>query len=102
MYPLVLARRFAIGYRVDKGMWCQTFDKGWPQSNPCLLAAPSPVGLLAAAELDAEWFTGLPFGEKDVQALAAMPQVTVEWHPNDDLLPDGPLMVESVRHWIQA
>lgn len=102
MYPLVLARRFAIGYHVDQGMWCQTFDKGWPQSEPRLLTDPSSVGLLAAAELDAEWFTGLPYGEKEVAGLTAMPNVTIEWHDTDDLLPDGPLSIEHVQDWIKA
>ncbi len=100
MAPVWLAQRFAIGYCVDTGIWCQTFEKGWPQSEPHLLTDPSSVGLLVAAKLDAEWFTGLPFGEKEVAVLAAMPHVTVEWHGTDDLLPDGPLSTESVRAWI--
>jgi hypothetical protein len=102
MYPLVLARRFAIGYRVDKGMWCQTFEAGWPQSEPCLITDPSPVGLFVAAELDAQWFKGLPFGEKEAAGLAAMPHVTVKCHPTDDLLPDGPLSLDHVREWIKT
>jgi hypothetical protein len=102
MFPLWLAQRFAIGYRVDIGMWCQTFENGWPQSEPRLLTVPSPVGLLAAAQLDAQWFPGLPFNEKDVALLATMPHVTVEWHTSDDLLSDIPLSVETVRGWLQV
>ncbi len=102
LHPLVLAQRFAIGYRVDRGMWCQTFQNGWPVSTPSRLLVPSSVGLLAAAELDPQWFTGLPFGEKEVAILAGMPHVTVAWHGKDDLLPVGSLLMEIVQDWIQS
>lgn len=102
MYRQVLARRFAIGYRVDQGMWCQTFENGWPLSDTRLLKDPSPVGLFVAAELDAQWFTGLPFGTRNVEVLAATPYVTVQWHEADDLLPDGPLSIDYIKDAIKG
>jgi hypothetical protein len=100
MMPRYLARRFAIGYRVDGGMWCQTFESGWPCSAPALVTDDSPVGMIAAGELDSQWFTGLPFGLDEVAKLDAMEHVSVEWHDRDDILPDGTLSVDTVRGWI--
>jgi hypothetical protein len=92
MMPVSLARRFSVGYRVDAGMWFQSSEHGWPKAEPCLLTEPSPVGLFVAAELDDTYFTGLPFGPADVAVLEGIPNVTVEWHENDDLFDDGRMM----------
>lgn len=96
MYAFLLARRFIIGYRVDDGMWCQTFESGWPQTVPFLVKEPSPVGLLVAAELEKEWFQDLPFSESDAQLPPSRSYANVEWHTQDDLIGADSLTWEGV------
>jgi hypothetical protein len=100
MPPLSLAHRFVIGYRTDRGMWCQTFAQGWPKTEPFLLREASPVGLLTAAELDPQWFTGLPFGRNERDALPSYPRVELEWHIQDDLPDSKSLTPEGVLRWL--
>jgi hypothetical protein len=76
-------------------MWFQSFEHGWPESEPHLLTEPSAVGLFVAAELDATYFTGLPYGPTDVAVLGGIDNVTVEWHETDDLF-DGEMMIDPL------
>jgi hypothetical protein len=85
-YPAILAKWLGVAYRTSAGFWCQTFQDGWPQTKPYLIQKTSPVGLFAAAALNPEWFTGLPFNHDDVSLLSNEPHVTVVWHPQDELI----------------
>ncbi|MDQ2731956.1 MAG: hypothetical protein M3Y56_09875 [Armatimonadota bacterium] len=123
MNPLYLARRFGICIRTEAGLWSQGFEKGWPESRPFLVDDDSPVGLLAAGELDPEWFTGLPFRADDAERLLSISyenpgsqapgnlpledgiyhfrHVTIEWHSEDDLLGEDAWFPDGLRRWLK-
>jgi len=99
--PAPLAKRLVVAYRVSSGYWCQGFRHGRPESVPFRIQTSSPVGLFVAAELDSVWFTGLPYTESNVQKLMSLPEVTAEWHPQDDLLPDNVSPEELLASWLE-
>lgn len=111
----VLAHRFIWGLRTNSGLWCQSFREGWPVSKSFLLPEPSPVGIFAAAYLNRDYFTGLPFNAKDVerflcaagtQHLNSRPKwtmpgnITLCWHEREDLLNDKDLQPENTAQWL--
>jgi len=115
-YSFTLARRGAWGLRTDDGLWCEAYQEGAPVGKPFLLSEPSPVGLVVAADLDPQWFTGLPFTEEDVQKFAdtsyrhvittriqkpspnwTYGEIVTRWHPNDDLVSDRTLTPEGLQ-----
>ena len=98
--PVVFAHRLIYGVRTRAGLRCQAFEAGWPTSVPFIITDPSPMGLITAAALDSQWYTGLPFGEREVEAWGAMPNVSVQWHPQDDLLDDLSMSPDGVRQWL--
>ena len=65
--PFIFAHLLVWGVRTDTGMWCEGWADAAPTGKPFLSEKPSPIGLLAAAHLDARWFTALPFTEEDAQ-----------------------------------
>ncbi len=97
-YQFILARCGAWGLRTDAGLWCETFQEGIPTGKPFLLTEPSPVGLFAAAALDPEGFTGLPFTEEDAQR---MTQASHQRYESPSIYPPRPLWTrgEIVAHW---
>jgi hypothetical protein len=107
---LILADRGVLAIRTDAGLWCQSYEHGWPKMPPFLLknAAPS-VGLMVAASLSPRWFPDLPYSleavEKRIPKIAR-PHVTVEWHPEDDLVPACEvdprcvLHAENIERWL--
>lgn len=99
--PAPLAERLMVAYRVSSGYWCQGFRHGRPESMPFHIQTPSPIGLLVAAELDPTWFTGLPYTKSNVQRLMSLPEVTAEWHQQDDLLLDDVSSEELLASWLQ-
>ena len=99
--PAPLAKRLIVAYRVSSGYWCQGFRHGRPESMPFHTQTPSSIGLLVAAELDPIWFTGLPYRESNVQRLMSLPEVTAEWHQQDDLLPDDVSSEKLLAGWLQ-
>ncbi len=82
--PLCLADLGAIGIRTRTGLWCQTYQAGWPTTAPFLVpAGRSGTGLMIAAALPARWFTGLPFTAASIESTipdAARQHVAVVWH----------------------
>jgi hypothetical protein len=100
LHPSVLAHWFGCSYRTSQGLWCQTYMDGWPVTDSFPLTDRSPVGLLAAAWLTDEFFTGLPFNETDVERLQRWPNVTVQWHPEDDLIDPAAEPAAFVRRWL--
>jgi hypothetical protein len=89
---LYLADRGVLALRTSAGLWCQSYDQGWPTTPPYLVTDTGhDIGLMVAAALNPQWCTGLPYTLEAVQEAipeAARPFVTVEWHPEDDLLPE--------------
>lgn len=107
---LYLADRGALGWRTSMGLWVQSYEHGWPVTPPFLVEdAGESVGLMVAATLSPRWFQGLPFTAEDVQQAipeVARPYVTVEWHPQDDVVPEcqlDPACIlrrENVHRWL--
>lgn len=100
--PLILTDRAVFAIRTDAGLWCQSYEHGWPKMPPFLLkdAAPS-VGLMVAASLSPKWFPDLPYTLEAVERHIpeiARPHVTVEWHPEDDLVPACAIDLRCVLH----
>lgn len=115
-YQFILARCGAWGLRTNAGLWCETFQEGIPTGKPFLLNQSSPIGLFAAAALDPEWYTGLPFTEEDAQRMtqsshqryegpstyAPRPlwtrgEIIANWHPQDNLISDKMLTADGLR-----
>lgn len=120
-HGMVLAHSLTWGLRTDSGLWCQSFEDGWPAGAPFLVEGPSPVGLFVLADLDPQWWTGLPFDADDVAQLRASshrPQglyerwkpeppwstgeIVVNWHEQDDLVTERSLTAEGVWEWLSA
>ncbi len=99
---LFLAVRGVIAIRTNAGLWCQAYERGWPKTPPFLVAGyGSSTGLMVAAALSPEWCPGLPFTPATVeQAIpeVARPHVTVEWHAEDDIVPECPVDPHCVLH----
>ena len=114
--PSIFAPLLVWGVRTDAGMWCEGWADAIPTSKPFLSEKPSPIGLLAAAHLDARWFTGLPFTEEDARWFEGLSQqhqwshpkheprrfwtpgnIIVNWHPKDDLVSERMLTAEGVQ-----
>ncbi len=115
----LLARRLSWGLRTDQGLWCQSFDGGWPLGAPFLVENASPVGLIVLTDLDPRWWTGLPYKIEDVAQLQGSShrqqgledrwkpeppwttgEIVVEWHAGDSLRTEGPLTAEELRRWL--
>ena len=96
---LVLATRYFFGIKTKEGIWCQSFHENVPVSDPVLILKRSKFGFVVAAELDANWFTGLPFTEKDVETLSRTPGIAVEWRNQDDLLDKDKFGASHYRSW---
>jgi hypothetical protein len=100
---LYLADRGLLAIRTRAGLWCQAYELGWPTTAPVLLQNDSPVGLVMAAALSPEWFTGLPFAPEQVKSMvpqSARPHLSLEYRPTDDLITERFLRPESVRNWL--
>jgi hypothetical protein len=86
------AERGIMAIRTSAGLWCQSYEQGWPKTPPYrVVDNPQGLGLMVATALTPEHYPGLPFTLEAVeQAIpeAARPYVTIEWHPEDDLLPE--------------
>ena len=115
-HPFILARRGVWGLRTNAGLWCESYQDGVPIGKPFLLNNPSPIGLLSAAALDPEWFTGLPFIEEDARLIAQKSysrvighrmygphpnwtygDIVTRWHPQDNLVSDQTLTPDGLR-----
>jgi hypothetical protein len=108
--PLILAERGLIAIRTHGGMWCQTYERGWPRSAPVLVdPAGIQTGLVVAAALTPEWFQCLPFkpdrpfeipGAREVVPAEAVPHLHVEYRSTDDLVTERILSPENIREWL--
>lgn len=115
-YHFILARCGVWGLRTDAGLWCEAFQEGIPIGKPFLLTEPSPTRLFAAAALDPEWFTGLPFTKEDAQWMRDLSHkryqshpkyeprplwtpgdIIANWHPQDDLVNDNVLTPSGLQ-----
>lgn len=118
-FTALLAHRFVWGLRINEGLWCQAYERGWPVGQPFLVCDPSPVGLIVIADLDPQWFTGLPYDAEDVAQLQTAshkkaglnqrwkPQpawstgeIMVNRHEQDTLVSEWSLSPEGVRAWL--
>jgi hypothetical protein len=99
---LYLAERGVVGIRTSTGLWCQAYERGWPKAAPFLAdESGARTGLMVGAALNPHWCPGLPYTPEAVEKAipdAARPYVTVEWHPEDDLLPECPIDPGCVLH----
>ena len=114
--PFILAHCGVWGLRTNEGLWCEAYQEGIPIGKPFLLSDPSPIGLLSAAALDPQWFTGLPFTEEEAHSLAGLShsrfvgrwmhgphpnytrgEIVTRWHPQDDLITERMLTAEGLR-----
>jgi len=120
-YPFILAHEALWGLRTDKGLWCEGYQEGVPVGRPFLLSKSSPIGLLSAATLDPQWFTGLPFTEEDANFFASLShsrvvshrmhgphpnytrgEIITRWHPKDDLVSDRMLTADGLQGILTA
>ena len=107
---LFLADRGALAIRTSEGLWCQTYERGWPMTPPFLADSNhSPAGLMVTAALNPRWCPGLPFTPQAVQGAipeVARPHVSVRWHAEDDILPACTvdphcvLQPENIGRWL--
>lgn len=107
---LFLASRGALAIRTRAGLWCQAYEHGWPKTAPFLVdPVPSGTGLMVTAALSRQWCPGLPFTREAVeQAIpeAARPHVSIEWHEEDDIVPECAidrrcvLRPENIGRWL--
>jgi hypothetical protein len=100
---LYLADRGLLAIRTRAGLWCQAYERGWPTTAPVLLQNDSPVGMVMAAALSPEIFTGLPYTSEQVEAAvpkAAQSHVRLEYRPTDDLVTEHILRPAHVRDWL--
>ena len=89
--PMMLAERGALGIRMEAGLCCQTYEHGWPKTPPTCIEETHGTGLYVCGALSPRWFPGLPYRLEEVLAVipdAARPSVRVEWHDEDDLVPE--------------
>jgi hypothetical protein len=103
-HPLYLADRGVLAIRASAGLWCQTYEHGWPRTPPFLVQSSAPVGLVVAASLNSEYFTGLPFRLEEVEVALpdeARPHVRLEYRPEDDLVPERLLEPANFAEWLQ-
>lgn len=115
-HPFILAHCGAWGLRTNDGLWCEAYQEGIPVGKPFLLGTPSPIGLFAAAALDPEWFTGLPFTEENARQITQLShrrydvhakyparplwtpgEIITNWHPQDDLISDKMLTADGLQ-----
>jgi len=118
--PFIFAHLLVWGVRTDAGMWCEGWADAAPAGKPFLCGQPSPIGLLAAAHLESQWFTGLPFTEADAQWFRDLShrhqwshpeheprrfwtpgEIIARWHPEDDLVTSTMLTAEGLRELLQ-
>ena len=112
----ILARNGVWGLRTNGGLWCEAYQEGVPTGKPFLLSDLSPIGLMSAASLDPQWYTGLPFTEEDARLFAGLShsrvvghrmcgphpnwtygEIITRWHQQDDLISERTLTAEGVR-----
>ena len=112
----ILACYGVWGLRTNAGLWCEAYQEGVPIGKPFLLSSPSPIGLLSAAALDPQWFTGLPFTEEDAHSFAGLShsrvvghrmygphpnwtygEIIANWHPHDVLISDRMLTADGLQ-----
>jgi hypothetical protein len=108
--PLFLADRGIIALRLSGGLWCQSYKRGWPTTPPLIVNdAGASVGLMIAAALSGDCFKGLPFTREGVDVAVpevARPHISVEWHDEDDIVPDcraDPTCIlhpENIHRWL--
>jgi hypothetical protein len=98
--PGILAYRLVVSYRVSHGYWCQGYTNGWPTPRPFVFEKKSSVGLVAAASLDPEWFTGLPFVRDRAHEILAKSGVAIKWHDADDMIPSELSTEELLQKWL--
>jgi hypothetical protein len=87
---LPFAERGVLAIRSGAGLWCQSYEEGWPVNAPFRSELAGDTGLMIAASLTPDWFTGLPFTMEGVERFipdVARSHVELEWHESDDLLP---------------
>jgi hypothetical protein len=118
-YIDLFARHFLWGIRTNAGLWCEIYEKGWPTGRPFVVADNSSVAMLIMADLDPQWFLGLPYNENDAEKFAAMAShkikmtpyqrplpdwtpgaIGVEWHPQNDLLTEASFTTDGMRIWL--
>ena len=118
-YPSVLARSLIWGLRTDDGLWCEAYREAIPTGRPFLIDKVTPVGLFVAADLDPQWFKGLPFTEDDTHGFMDLSHrryvshpkyeprplwtagdITANWHPQNDLVSDEMLTMDGLREWL--
>ena len=99
LLALTLATRYFFGIKTKNGIWCQSFYRGVPLSDPIVLHSRSRFGFVVAAELDADWFTGLPFKGKDLEPLLGSAGITAEWHLEDDPVNDEKPGTNQYAKW---
>ncbi len=104
------------GLRTDRGLWYEAYRNSIPIDSPFLLDKPSKIGLFAAAALDPEWFTGLPFTEEDTHHFREMSHryitttsmqkpspnwtpgnIVANWHSQDDIVTDKLLTADGLQ-----
>ena len=91
LHPVPLAKRFFVGINSVSGFRHQTYREGWPTTDVLLLEGKNPCSFVIAGQLTPEWFTGLPFLSKDLEAIIAeYPsfRITYEMRTFDDILPE--------------
>lgn len=115
-HPYILASSLVWGLRNDEGLWCEAYKDGLPFGNPFCLRESSSIGLLVAADLDPQWFTGLPFTKNDGRIFTEMSHrpikmtewqkplpdwtpgdIIVNWHSQDNLITDETLTADGLR-----
>ena len=116
-FPSIFANLLVWGLRRNDGMWFEGWANGIPVDKPFFIEQPSPFGLLVAAHLDAEWFTGLPFTAEDAQWFRDLSHrryqsppkhgrfwtpgiIIANWHPQDDLISDKTLTADGLQELI--
>jgi hypothetical protein len=107
--PLHLADRGVLAVRVAGTLWCQTFQNGWPVVPPFTVEGNQSLSLLIAAALTPEYYPTLPFTLEAAQTSlppAARGHVTLQWHPEEELLPRCPthpnclLKPQLLQRWL--
>src|SRR5262249_30612337 len=128
LMPEIYSHRFFFGIRFEKEFWGQMLEAGYPASPPSTLELPGSIGLVVAAHLDMDWFTGLPFALEDTTALLRdgsdtsylrenkttrelvfvrrcrerrFPHTTIVWHATDDLFPRSATEEDAVSRWMK-
>ncbi len=90
-WALYYADRGAMCIRSRSGLWCQTYETGWPKMPPILICEDQRSGLMVSASMSPSCSPDLPFTHARVQDAIpdlARPYVTLDWHHEDDIVPE--------------